>query len=172
ALPRPIRPPPNPQAIAQDQAALSAAQADLLKANADLQAIVDKYRADFEKTKAWTDANSDLDSAKAELTAARLNVLSNLRQNSDYTAAVADQQKASGDLAMARSSGDAGPDVLGPLAEAAFDDQATAKKMEDEAMEADPGVTDAQQKTAAAQQVVDQLNSQFQQSLQAKSDWK
>jgi hypothetical protein len=170
---RPVyRPPTSPAVIAQDQAAVTSAKADLDKATQDEQTVTAKYRVGFEATQPWIDASTQLKAAQADETAAKQKVMDNLNQNSDYTSALADQQKAAGDLAEARSSPDATPDILGPLETTSYSAQAKVKKMEEDAMAADPDVIAAGQKVAGAKGVVGQLNDQFQKSLADKPDWK
>jgi hypothetical protein len=166
------RQPPSPEQIAQDQAAVVSAKSDYDKANDAEQKVTGKYRSTFETTQDWQTAAANLKSAQDADAAARANVMANLNQNDDYKSAVEDEQKTQGDLTVARANPDATPDILAPLATAYFDAQSKVKKMEDEAIFNDAGVSAAGQKMADAQSAVDQLNDQFQKSLQDKADWK
>jgi DNA repair ATPase RecN len=159
------------QQVQQDETAATAADAVFQNDKEDLQSILAKYREPFQKSQGWIDAQANLKQARADLQTAKQAVLANLSNDADYSAAVTDKQKADADLFQAKASGETSPDDLGPLAYAAMDASAKLGKIEDAAQAADPGVTAASQKVEDARTALDQLNVQFQQTLQTKEDW-
>jgi hypothetical protein len=157
--------------VQQDETAVTTAKAIFLNDKEDLKAIEAKYRKPFEQSQPWIDAQANLTQAQADLQTAKQTVLANLASDPAYSAAVAAKQKADADLFQARASGETSPDDLGPLAFAAMNANAQVGKMEDAAEAADPGVIAASQKISDAQAAIDQLNTQYQQTLQSNLDW-
>ena len=167
--------PPSPkggsQTLAQDRAAVAAAQKELDKANEGLKPVEDKYWADFAKTSDWITAQDQLHQAQSDLSAARQQAVTKLAQSDDYAAAVADHQKAVAALAEAKASGDTTPETLGPLASAVMAANAKLNKMESDAQEHDPAMQDAKEKLSTAQQRANELKAQFEKSLEDKKDY-
>lgn len=168
---KPAAPRISPQTIIGDQTAVTTAQSDLTKATAAEAAIAEKHRAVVEQGQDWQDAQAGLTKAQKALEAAKIQVAANLAQNPDYLAAIAAKQKAVSDLQTARASGDAGPDVLGPLDSAALDADAKVNKMEEDTMTNDPAIVAAKANIATARQPLDDLEAQFEKTLPSFQDW-
>lgn len=169
--PAPAATEPAPSQLSQDIAAQTEAKTELDQANKALTDLVAPLRPAFEQTPEWTKAQQDLQQAQADLATAKDAITNNLASNPDYQAALAQKTKAQEDLKTARDNGDTTPETLTPLANSILDANTKINKITKEAAESDTSVRDAQTKVIAAQQVVDQLNTKFLNSLADNHDY-
>jgi len=157
----------QPSIASQNKAADAAALAELTKAKQALEDLTTQQWAAFQQTPDWTAAQSKLDGAKSDLDDSRKTASASLANNPDYQAALAAKQKAADDIAALRATGDATPDTLLPLANAALQANSKIRQMQNDLIARDPGVQAASEKVTAAQHDLDLLKVKFQNSLSA-----
>jgi hypothetical protein len=157
--------PSVPSQFSVDQAAQTAAAAQLSKDQKDLQSVSDADWAKFQQTPAWTAAQAKVTSAQAALDAAKQAAVDNLANNPDYQAALAAKKKAVDDLTAAKASDDATPDTLAPLANASLQASINLRKITKQVQDSDTGVANATENLQTAQHDADMLKMKFQLAL-------
>jgi hypothetical protein len=164
------RPRVNP-AIAADQAALTAAQSDLTKAQAAVDEAVKKQTKDFESGAEFTAAQKALTDAQAELSKARETVIAKLKANAAYKSA-SDKEAAANakvaDLQRKRGSTDA----INEANAEAFKLSGVTSKMERDALESDGDYQVAKGKVLEANKAVADLRKTFLDGLKENPDLK
>jgi hypothetical protein len=163
--PPPASRPSVPSQLSADESAERAAAAELATDQQNLKAITDAAQAKFEQTPEWVAAQQKVASAQADLETAKKTAQDTMTNSADYQAAVAAKKKAADDLAAAKASGDATPEVLSPLATASLQASIALRQMESGVLTNDAGVQAATENVAAVQHEADLLKMKFQQQL-------
>ncbi len=163
----PASQPSVPSQFSQDEAAQTAAAAELAKDQQNLKTITDADWTTFEQTPDWVAAQTKVVNAQAALDAAKQAASDALTNNPDYQAALAAKKKAVEDLAAAKASGDATPETLSPLANASLQATITLRQITSSVQANDSGVQTATENLLSAQHDADLLKVKFLRGLPA-----
>jgi hypothetical protein len=168
AAPPPASQPSVPSQFSVDEAAQSAAAAELAADQQKLKDISDAQWAKFQETSDWVAAQTKVVNAQSDLDAAKQAANDALANNPDYQAAVAAKKKAVDDLAAAKAGDDATPETLGPLANASLKATLSLRQITNSVLTNDTGVQTATENLAIAQHAADLLKMKFQVGLSAE----
>jgi hypothetical protein len=147
------------------------ATADLTKAQATLAVKKAELRMDAEKTDEWAKALEAQKKAKEDMDAAAKPVLEALAAKADYQKLLADKKTAETRKETLRLNG-AGPDKLYDAAMKVVTAQTAIKKLEDEALAADPKFTEAKKRYTEATAALAALQKKFDDGLKTNPEYK
>lgn len=147
------------------------AQAELTKAQQALLAKKAELRAEAEKTDEWAAALEAQKKAKDELDAAGKPVIEALATKSDYQKLLA-EKKAAEERKETLRLANAGPDKVFDATSKVVSVQLAIKKLEEEALAADPKVAEAKKKHTEATAAVTAIQRKFEESLKENADYK
>jgi hypothetical protein len=151
-----------------DEAAQSAAAAELATDQQKLKDISDAQWAKFQQDPDWVSTQTKVVNAQSDLDAAKLAANDALTNNPDYQAAVTAKKKAVDDLAAAKAGDDATPETLAPLANASLKATLSLRQITNSVLANDTGVLTATENVAVAQHGADMLKMKFQNVLTAE----
>jgi hypothetical protein len=171
AAPPPASQPSVPSQFSLDEAAQSAAAAELAADQQKLKDISDAEWAKFQETSDWVSAQTKVVNAQSDLDAAKQAANDALANNPDYQAAVAAKKKAVDDLAAAKAGDDATPETLAPLANASLKATLSLRQITNSVLNSDTGVQTATENLAIAQHAADLLKMKFQLGLSAEQTY-
>jgi hypothetical protein len=143
--------------------------AEVMKAQAELEAVEKRMRAEFEAGEDFQKADAALKQAQGEYDAAEKGAVEKLKERPEYKAALEAQAKVEDDVATARLNPAAKPDP--ELATRLMDARMAVRKLEADAGDADPAVKAAQQKVQAAKEVVGQMRGKFDEQMRGNAEW-
>lgn len=159
-------------AVKVAQQKLEAARADLQKAQAALDSVVDKLRKDFQSSSDWTTADAALKQAESAYTAAKAPLLQALHNKPEYVAAVAHKEDARKKVDALRDDPNASQDQITQAATDALEAAKAETQMEQDALADDPKVSSAKSAYEAAAAKTSALEAEFDKSLASNADWK
>lgn len=168
---RPVPPAPLPQV---STAEVDTANQRLLAARAELQRAqraFDQFYLSGRNPPGLAAALSDLQEARVAHERADAAVARSLRDNSEYTAALAHKEQMQRRLDLLRDSGAGNPEQITALATEAMQWGSTATRIQADAENADPAVTGTKAKLLAAEQRVRALTGEADQSLRSDPAW-
>ncbi len=168
AAPPPASQPSVPSQFSIDEAAQSAAAAELAADQQKLKDISDAGWAKFQQDPDWVTAQTKVVNAQGDLDTAKQAANDALANNPDYQAAVAAKKKAADDLAAAKAGDDATPETLAPLANASLKATLNLRQITNSVLISDTGVQTATENLAIAQHGADMLKMKFQVQLSAE----
>ena len=171
AKPPPASQPSVPSQFSVDEAAQSAAAADLATDQQKLKDISDAQWAKFQQNPDWVTTQTKVVNAQADLDTAKQAANDALVNNPDYQAAVAAKKKAVDDLAAAKAGDDATPETLGPLANASLKATLSLRQITSSVLANDTGVQTATENVAVTQHDADMLKMKFQTVLSAERQY-
>lgn len=128
---------------------LGAAEGEVQKAQKQLDDAKAKVKAKFETTPEFSQAADAAKKAQADYDAAKEPVLKAVHEKPEYQAAQDEVKKAEAQVNGLRD-GKASPDVVTTAANAVVEKRKVATKMETDALEADPKVSDAKKQLEEA----------------------
>jgi hypothetical protein len=165
AAPPPASQPSVPSQFSVDEAAQSAAAAELAAEQQKLKDISDAQWAKFQQDQDWVTAQTKVVNAQADLDTAKQAANDALANNPDYQGALAAKKKAVDDLATAKAGDDATPETLAPLANASLKATLNLRQITNSVLINDSGVQTATENLAIAQHGADMLKMKFQVEL-------
>jgi hypothetical protein len=171
AAPPPASQPSVPSQFSMDEAAQSAAAAELATDQQKLKDLSDAGWAKFQQDPDWVTAQTKAVTAQSELDTAKQAANDALANNPDYQAAVAAKKKAVDDLAVAKAGDDATPETLAPLANASLKATLSLRQITNSVLVNDTGVQTATENLAVAQHAADMLKMKFQVGMSAERDY-
>ena len=164
-------PPPVDRTRSQEaKKKVTAAEADVKKAQQSVAEVVAKLRADFEAGQDWQNATAAQKQAQADYEAARKPVVEAVKKKPAYQNAERAKAEAEKELADLRARNVIGEAILKAVNKQA-DATSEMMKVENEALNAEPKVVDARKKLAEANTAVAALRKQFDGSLASDTGW-
>jgi hypothetical protein len=154
-------------AVASARKELAAATTQASKANGAVKAAEAKVLEGFKKSPEWSAAQQQIDAAKGSYDAASKPVLDKVHASPDYQKAAASRQRAADELAALKNSSTVTADALSKAGNEQYASDQLMKKMELDALAADPQVADARQKLVTATKAQDDLKRKLDELEQA-----
>jgi hypothetical protein len=165
-----LPPPVDRSGSTEAKKKITAAEAELKRAQQALADVVAKLRSDFEGGQDWQTAATAQKQAQADYEAARKPVVEAVKKKPAYQSAEREKADAEKELNELRAKNTIGEPIL-----KAVNKQSDAAnlmlKLENEALSADPKVAEARKKLADANTALAALKKQFDGSLAADTNW-
>ncbi|HEX8525220.1 MAG TPA: hypothetical protein VF669_23415 [Tepidisphaeraceae bacterium] len=156
-------------ALKAPRAMLAAAQQEVDQTQRELNAAIDKAKADFEKSSECTDAQSTLKQAQADRDAAVQPILKLVRERDDYKAALEAQKQAAAEVDRLRSSGASSADITAAARKSA-DASAAVDKLETDAISADDNAKAASKRVTEAGAALAQIRQKLNETVRRSAD--
>lgn len=151
---------------------LRSLQAQLADEQKILDQIEDELRQDFEKDPEWQEAQKAQEQAQAEHDAARQAALEKVYEMPEYKTALDKKFAAESALHNLTASGsEVEPEQLQAASNALMEATGAVRKLEDDALAADPAVAESKQKLADANAALNELRKKFKESLELNADY-
>ncbi|HUB25327.1 MAG TPA: hypothetical protein VL992_07845 [Tepidisphaeraceae bacterium] len=148
---------PDPNAVAE--------------ARANLNAVEQRLKTEFEASPEYKTAQDNIDAAKAAFDTEKQRVVAGLSDDPDYQAAVQKRKDAEAAIDQAHDSTDVTQDQIADLAQQSMDAKTAVTQMESQAITDDTAASSAKSKLAAATNDFAALKQKFADSMQANPDW-
>ena len=149
----------------------SIARSQQAAARSQMEAARLKVVSAFEASPEWTAAQTDLKQLQTAHDEAAKPVLAALKEKPEYQKAVAAQEAARADVATHQEKPQATPEQLTAPATAALEASSEVTKLEQDALAADPKVTELKAKLTEATARIQQLTAQRDAAVLADADW-
>jgi len=167
---QPMLPPGGPGGMGagasqQQRTQIQQLQTQLTDQQAELKRITDDLEKEFQKKPEWQEADAALTKAQADHEAAKSAVLTKVYETPAYKAALEKKFDAEAQLDSLTGT-DATPEQIQEASNAVMESSAEVRKMEDDALAADPAVQETTKTVADATAAVNALKKEFKESLE------
>ena len=165
-----LPPPVDRSGSTEAKKKITAAEAEVKRAQQALADVVAKLRSDFEAGQDWQTAAAAQKQAQADYEAAKKPVVEAVKKKPAFASAEREKAEAEKELADLRAKNTIGEPILKAVNKQA-DATAAMMKLENDALNADPKVAETRKKLADANMALAALKKQFDGSLAADTNW-
>jgi len=162
---------PN-SALAEQRKQIKDAEADVAKIRGEMNKMKTKLAAKFESKEEWETAKNNLKKAETDYESSRKKAMAKLYASPEYKAAKDKQLKAEQAIA-ANQPGAAKADAkaLEKAQQDRLDAGLALRKLETDALAADPKITESKEKLAEAKKAWDALQDELKEALEQEPDY-